>query len=203
MQYPYKGGCSGNPIIYISSFFLLNYFCDDLNKMVATFWWNESNSSLKIHWLSWDKLCTPKCEGSSGFRNMYAFDLGMLAKQRWRIIVELHSLVAQTLKAKYFPNTSFLVAKVKSNVFFGWRRLCVARPVIDKGSCWQISTEESTRIWENQCLRLPSLFKIYSPRPFACTLDQVSQMMHQNPKQWNVPLLKSLFSTIKSVKLLH
>lgn len=76
--------------------------------MVAVFWWNGVDDSKKIRWISWDKLCAPKSEGGFGFKNMYAFNLGLIAKQGWRLVHEPHYLVAQTLKTKYYPTSNFL-----------------------------------------------------------------------------------------------
>lgn len=103
-------------VVYAMLCFLIpRYFCDNLCKMVARFSWNRAYNSKMIHWLSWDKLCASKHEGGLGFWNMYTFNLGLLAKQGWRLICDPSSLVAKTLKAKYFSNVSFLEAKVNSN----------------------------------------------------------------------------------------
>ena len=110
------------------SFFLLpKYFYDELNGLVAQFWWNGSDEGRKIHWLTWDKLCLPKCDRGLGFRNLHAFNLGMLAKQGWKLSTEPNSLVIHVLRAKYFPSSFFFQAKVKLGDFFVWRRLCASR----------------------------------------------------------------------------
>lgn len=62
--------------------------------------------------MSWDKLCGPKTDGGLGFRNLYTFNFGLLAKQGWRIISNPISLVARLLKTKYFPNCSFMDLEV-------------------------------------------------------------------------------------------
>lgn len=95
--------------IYLMSYFLFpKHFCDDLNRLVVNFWWNESEGELKIHWLAWDKHCAPKSDEGLGFWNLYAFNLALMSKQAWQIINELDSLVARVLKAKYFPSSSFM-----------------------------------------------------------------------------------------------
>ncbi|XP_061993634.1 uncharacterized protein LOC133711546 [Rosa rugosa] len=66
----------------------------------------------KIHWSAWDKMCIPKEEGGLGFRNMELFNQDLLAKQGWRLLKYPNSLLARTLKAKYFPEDSFLNALV-------------------------------------------------------------------------------------------
>lgn len=68
-----------------------------------------------IHWVSWQKLCKLKSDGGLGFKDLYAFNLALLAKQGWRNIHHSQSFVAQIFKGRYFPATNFLHATVKSN----------------------------------------------------------------------------------------
>lgn len=114
---------------------------------MAEFWWNGTNETMKIHWISWDKLCLPKGEGGLGFRNMYAFNLGLLEKHRWQLINEPNSLVVQTMKEKYYPDISLLRAEVKTKALIGWRSICTAWSVIDRGSHWKIGKGDAVDIW--------------------------------------------------------
>lgn len=50
------------PLYAMNYFILPKYFCDDLNSLVAHFWWSSSDEGRRIHWLAWDKLCLPKSE---------------------------------------------------------------------------------------------------------------------------------------------
>ncbi|KAI5353126.1 hypothetical protein L3X38_006019 [Prunus dulcis] len=95
------------PIFTMSCFLLPKYFCDDLNRMMASFWWNSSNDDKTIHWLPWDKLCLPKADGGLGFRNLYDFNLALLAKQGWRLLQQPDSVTARVLKAKYYSQPLF------------------------------------------------------------------------------------------------
>ena len=38
-----------------------------------------------------------------GFKNLQAFNLAMLAKQGWRLLMNPNFLVARVYKAKYYP----------------------------------------------------------------------------------------------------
>jgi hypothetical protein len=63
-------------------------------------------------------FCEPKDEGGMGFRDLYAFNLAMLAKQGWRIIQNQNSFCAQILKAKYFPDGDILHVKAKAGASY-------------------------------------------------------------------------------------
>jgi hypothetical protein len=56
-----------------------------------------------MHWLSWDKMASPKSHGGIGFRDLRIFNQALLARQSWRLIKFLDSLYAQLLNARYYP----------------------------------------------------------------------------------------------------
>ncbi|RXH92943.1 hypothetical protein DVH24_011967 [Malus domestica] len=59
-------------------FLLPKTFCEELNRMIAKFWWSGEPSKKKIHWINWRTLCKPNTEGGLGFRD--------LTLQAWRFV---------------------------------------------------------------------------------------------------------------------
>jgi hypothetical protein len=62
-----------------------------------------------------------KKEGGLGFKGMYGFNLAMLARQAWRMLISLESLCGQVLEAKFFPYTYILEATTMSEIWYTWR----------------------------------------------------------------------------------
>lgn len=73
---------------YCMSVFLMPYsLCDELQKMMNSFWWGQKSHDTKgIHWMTWEKLTVRKDDGGMGFRDLYAFNLSLLAKQGWHFL---------------------------------------------------------------------------------------------------------------------
>lgn len=66
------------------------------------FWWWNRTADRGIKWLAWDKLCVSKEGGGLGCKNLRNFNVAMLAKQGWRIINNVNSLVTRLMQARYF-----------------------------------------------------------------------------------------------------
>jgi hypothetical protein len=64
-----------------------------------------------------------KVVGGMGFRDLHLFNKALLAKQSWRLWKEPERLVANIMKAKYYPGGSILDAKVGARPSFTWRSI--------------------------------------------------------------------------------
>lgn len=125
---------------YIMSVFLLpTTLVDEIEKMVNGFWWGHGGSRRKgIHWLSWDKLTVHKNYGGMGFKDLTAFNLVMLGKQGWKFQTQTNCLVSKLFKARYFPSSDYLGAKLGHKPSFVWRSIFSAKRVIREGIRWKI-----------------------------------------------------------------
>lgn len=108
------------PIYAMSVFKLPLSFCDDLQKIIAQFWWSQNSYSRSIHWLPCLKLCLSKKNGGLGFRDLSSFNRALIAKQCWRLISFPNSLVSKSIKAKYYPRGNFMESNLGSNPSYIW-----------------------------------------------------------------------------------
>lgn len=92
------------PTFAMGCFDLTKTLCDQISSMICKFWWSQQDNEHKMHWLSWEKLTKTKSEGGLGFRDIHGFNMAMLAKQGWRLLMNPESLCAQILRAKYYPD---------------------------------------------------------------------------------------------------
>jgi len=59
-----------------------------------------------------------------GYRDLHLFNLAMLARQGWRLLMEPESLCAHVLRAKYYPEGDPLLAEEKPGISYSWRAFC-------------------------------------------------------------------------------
>lgn len=144
-----KAVAQAMPSYVMNSYLLPKGMCDDLQQLCVQFFWGDTEDKKKIHWRSWDKMCLTKVEGGMGFKNLYAYNLAMLAKQGCRLISNPSSLIARLFKARYHPNCSFWEAKVGESHSFSWRSSLSARPILDSGVQWKVGTGLDIDIWKD------------------------------------------------------
>ncbi|KAM1011664.1 hypothetical protein ACFX2C_046978 [Malus domestica] len=124
-------------------------FCKDIDAAVARFWWAEVDRDRGVHWVKWNDLSRPKKEGGLGFCNLNDFNIALLTKQCWRLIHDQDSLWACVLKARYFPNSSFLEAKKGRKASWAWASLLEGRDLILRDARWQIMGGMEVRFWQD------------------------------------------------------
>ena len=107
-------------------------WCDDINGLVAKYWWGQTKEKRKIHWMKWKKLCTTKGDGGWAFEILFiSICLSWLSKVEG--YSNSHSLFHKVFKAKYFSSCSFLEANAGSNPSYTWKSILVGQNVLLKG----------------------------------------------------------------------
>ncbi|GJN06559.1 hypothetical protein PR202_ga24299 [Eleusine coracana subsp. coracana] len=97
----------------MSCFLIPKDTCKKMKSVIANYWWGGAANSRRIHWQSWEQVTRPKMQGGMGFWNMHLFNLAMLGKQGWRIMMKPESLCSRVLRGRYFHNSDFLAATRK------------------------------------------------------------------------------------------
>ncbi|KAH1131617.1 hypothetical protein J1N35_002995 [Gossypium stocksii] len=112
----------------------------------GVFWWQKSHGKRGIHWCNWNSLCVPKDEGGMEFRNFNSFNIALLAKQGWRLLRNPNSLLARTLKAKYFKDLDFLNSRLGNVPSLTWQSIWSAKGLLMKGMGWSIGDGKKVSI---------------------------------------------------------
>lgn len=84
------------PAYTMSCFLISKTLCQELERMMNSFWWNSNSSNSKgIKWLSWTRMSMSKKKGGLGFRDLHGFNLSLLGKQCWNLINNPNALVSR------------------------------------------------------------------------------------------------------------
>ncbi len=181
-------------LIYTMSYFRIpDSLCNEINSMVSNFWWGQRHTERKIHWQKWSKLCRNKADGGMGFRDQSLFNQALLAKQGWRLMQNYNTLLHKVLMAKYFPDCSFMEAKIPSHSLYSWRSLAQARHVIQQGIRWRVRKGTEVSIWQDKWINSKHPCKILSPRQLLLDSAMVSDLLDPETNQWKEHLIDSIF----------
>ncbi|KAL5560150.1 hypothetical protein UlMin_036361 [Ulmus minor] len=147
--------------------------------------------AIPTHAMACFKL-SKQLRGGMGFRDLGCFNQALLAKQGWRFIRNLDSLVGKVLKACYFPNGDFLNARKGKHASLVWRSLVWGREIIERGSRWRVGSGRNIDIFKDRWLPEPSNFKVTTP-PMLPGIFKVA-ILRLNNGDWNKALIEYLFN---------
>ena len=165
----------------------------EIEGMYRRFFWGQKKDKRKLAWVAWSKLYKSKKEGGLGLRNLKLFNEALLTKQSWRLIKYPQSLMAKTLKGKYFPNTSLLDAKLSPLASFTWKSIYSARGLLQKGIRKVVGSGLSVEIWNDPWV--PDLPQ-FKPQRNGEGEEEGPRMVSDLVinRGWNLELLNRTFS---------
>ncbi|VFQ96914.1 unnamed protein product [Cuscuta campestris] len=166
------------------------------------FWWcSKSSNPTGIHRLSWQRMSTPKKFGGLGFRRIRDFNIAMIGKQGWRLLVNPDSIVARVFKARYYPKGDFLNAELGSSPSFVWRSILGARHLIINGIGQRIGDGRDSLVWDYPWVWDKDMPYITSPKPPFCPNFKVSYLIDQENGSWKMDVLREWFSEQDTVRI--
>ena len=80
-----------------------------ISSLQQRFLLEGSDEVRKISWVKWEDVCRPKKEGGMGVRDVTKFNIALLGKWRWRLLVERDSLWVKVLCVKYGRGVSSII----------------------------------------------------------------------------------------------
>lgn len=163
----------------MSIFRLPKALCYELEQMFAKFWWGSRDNEPKTHWMSWKRMGRSKDQGGLGFRHLECFNLALLAKQLWRIMIQPDPLAVSILKENYCRNGDLSIACAKSSSSPLWKSLLGAKKLIEKGSRWRVGNGKQIKICHHRWFPTPNPFMVQSPLPNILAEATVQELLIQ------------------------
>ena len=179
------------PLYTFSCFRVPDTVCDKLDAIIRAFWWAYDLGTRKLHFINWNEVCTPESEGGLGLKRFELMNQAMLAKQFWRIAHNPQSLLARTLKVKYFPKGFTHDCSPKPHNSWIWRNIIKSETIKLKEGKWWIGRgsyipithkdwfSQLTNLWDNN-------FSGTAPRT-------VVDLINHSTGAWKPDLLRSLY----------
>ena len=141
-----------------------------------------------------------KAEGGLGFRELHEFNLALLAKQLWRILMNPNLLVSRVLKARYFRGTSIWRTGSYGTDSYCWKSLLQARGILEEGIRKQVGDGKFINIWEDRWIPGSGDGKVKTRRAGDVELQEVSELIKEGV--WDKELITKVFDKDEGKQIL-
>ncbi|KAA3468114.1 reverse transcriptase [Gossypium australe] len=155
-----------------------------------------------IYWCAWKELCIAKEHGGLGFQSLDQFNVSLLAKQGRRLINYPNSLLAQVLKAKYFPNLDFIHARLGNLPSLTWKSVRAVKGLLQDGLGWRIGKGDQVSVWNDRWI--PGIDSIRSNDNInSAEIELVSSLIDSTTRKWKAELIEHTFRENIAKKILQ
>ena len=144
----------------------------------------------KIVWIKWETVCLPKEDGGLGVRRVGAFNLSLLGKWCWRLLLEKEALWYRLLKVRYGEEGGRLRDGGRQSPVW-WRTMCNVRDGVGEGvGNWfednirrVVGDGRDTFFWYDEWIEDTPL-RIKFPRFFDLALEKESRVDYMGRRSW-------------------
>lgn len=170
-----------NILIYNLYFFKApKVVVQELISMKCIFLWGEVDEVKKVCWTRWDDICKAKKDGGLGVKHVGRFNIALISKCLWWILVEKDNLWFRLLKERYgnfnynILSNSYVSNMVMRKQSLWWRDISGIGTVSNPDVNWfnesihgKVGEGNIIKLWKQVWINLkpldvvfPDLFKI-------------------------------------------
>ncbi|KAL0717697.1 hypothetical protein Bca4012_067019 [Brassica carinata] len=147
-------------------------------------------------WIAWDKLTKPKSAGGLGIQDIHDFNIALLAKLAWRILVRPDSLLSRILLGKYCTKSTFRSVGCPQTTSHGWRGILIGRDLLESHLGKAIGNGMTTNIWKEAWVSTSTYLRPFGP-PRECDQDLVvADFLTHDSAQWIVSRVEEIFPNL-------
>jgi hypothetical protein len=162
------------PVYALSFFKGPSGIISSIESLLNKFFWGGSEDKRKISWISWNSLCLRKEYGGLGVRSLREFNIALLGKWCWRLLVERDGLWRRVLVARYGAEDGGLEDGGRSCSSWWWEIVRIRDGIGEGGEGWfgsgirrQVGDGGETNFWRDCwcgnvpfCVRFRRLFDL-------------------------------------------
>uniref|UniRef100_A0A803NJC2 RNase H type-1 domain-containing protein n=1 Tax=Cannabis sativa TaxID=3483 RepID=A0A803NJC2_CANSA len=166
--------------------------CKSLENAMSNYWWKSSKQSSGVSWMRWKKLCKHKSNGDLGFKDLRDYNIALLGKQAWRLLVNDNALISKVFKARYFATGSFLTSSLGNNPTSVGRSIFETKQLMLAGVRKSIARGIETSILEDSWLPDIADPYVHTAHP-SLVNEKVSSLICIDRHQWDEEILEDMF----------
>ncbi|XP_020704541.1 uncharacterized protein LOC110115611 [Dendrobium catenatum] len=165
---------------------------DRIVLMCRSFPWSKGDGNAGIHYVSWELLCKPKCEGGRGLFSAISKVGPLRTKFAWKFFSNPNSVLNQILRAKY--GVDIWSSSSRTGCSITWKIVAMGARFLRKVVRWKISNGDSinwlydTWILDRNIAMWPTFVNVQEYVDFPLSI-------FISDGQWNFDKLKETFGS--------
>ncbi|KAJ3701003.1 hypothetical protein LUZ61_004708 [Rhynchospora tenuis] len=184
------------PVYAMSLELLPKHILNQINSLLAKFFWGKTGSEKYMSFIAWKKICKPLEEGGLGVKNLGLFGEALFLKLVWQLMADENKLWVQICKAKYFPIVGFWRAKKNSGSSRMWGQVLNLRHFFKEQVQWRIGDGEKVQAlaqpwfanWTvqeeaSQADRKLKVCDMWDNQNNCWKMDELARLFHNNQVQ--------------------
>lgn len=112
------------------------------------------------------------------------------------------SLLAQVLKARYYPTTTFLQTELVRQPSYTWKSIWVVKGILKEGLGWKVGTCNTISINDDAWLLGADNFRVRH-RISNFNIAMVAALIDGNNRMWREELIRTTFKPDDADRILH
>lgn len=201
-----KSVFSSLPVYYMATILLSRKLLSKITAIIRKFWWTgvkEGQDKNPLCLKSWKDICRPIDEGGLGIRDIQAVNKSLILNSAWRLVTNPQDQIAQILKGKYFPNSSFWDAPNNTSKSVYWSSVLHIRKTLKSSVTWQLG-DGNISIWNQPwCDLNEDFFHYIKTNPMPSQLPIKVSDLWTEGKEWDNQKLNALFEEEAIHKILQ
>jgi hypothetical protein len=191
--------CLSNSPVYQMSLRLLHKTnLEELEKPIRAFFWASSRNKKKVYWVSWKRICKPKCKGGLGIKNLTKFNISLICKWWWKL-EEGVGPWQDFMWKKYLRNSGIYTVIHKQKDSALWSDMLHVKDLYLYGRKMQVGDGTRTHFWgDSWCGHSPLKDKF--PDLFAICNDQNITVANAARTNWRLSFKRWLSVDLQKIK---
>ncbi|GKV23745.1 hypothetical protein SLEP1_g33443 [Rubroshorea leprosula] len=145
--------------------------------------WNQSAMAL----VAWDDMCTPKCEGGLGIKQLDMWNRATLSKLVWLICKNHDNIWVCWAKQVLLKGKNFWEVEIPTNCAWTWRQVLKLRPVLKKYIWVQVGDGRQTSLFYDWWMGESRLNDNLSSSDISTWGHDLLVCDWWNGKEWSIP----------------
>ncbi|KAJ4787901.1 RNA-directed DNA polymerase (reverse transcriptase)-related family protein [Rhynchospora pubera] len=177
--------------VYSMSLEMLPKGCvQDINRLLAKFFWGKIGQDRYMSFVSWKKVCQKTENGGLGVKDLQLFGEALFLKLVWSLMADDDKAWVQVCKAKYFPVVGFWRAKKGGSGSRMWGQIVKMREFFKNDVTWHLGTGETVNVLSQPW------FQNWTVQHEATHIDRkmkVRSLIDEQNGDWHLQELTRLF----------